>query len=146
MGRDGFAKKAVENSRPVRRRVERRDARADATKERAMEFMLIMITDRDAPDDPSIYPEMGKFAGELAGQGKIRGGSPLHPETEGARVRVRKDRPLVTDGPLTETKEVIGGYFLIECESAKEALEIARRCPHARVGTVELEKGRAGDG
>ena len=51
-----------------------------------MEFVLIMLADREAPDDPSIYPEMGRFAGELAGSGKLRGGAPLHPEAEGARV------------------------------------------------------------
>jgi hypothetical protein len=102
--------------------------------------MLILISDPDAPEDPSIFPEMGKFAGELASQGKIRGGSPLHPQSEGHRIRSGSDGPVVSDGPFAETKEVIGGYFLIECESAKEALEIARRCPHARVGTVELRQ------
>lgn len=105
-----------------------------------MDFMLIMITDRDAPEDPSVYPEMGKFAGELAGQGKLRGGSPLHPEAEGTRVRVRDGRPVVTDGPFTETKEVIGGYFLIDCKSAEEAVAIAQRCPHNRIGVVEVRQ------
>jgi hypothetical protein len=70
-----------------------------------MEFMLIMLTDRDTEVDASIMPEMGKFAGELAATGKIRGGSPLHPEAEGTRIR----GSIVTDGPFTETKEVIGG-------------------------------------
>ena len=64
-----------------------------------MDFMLIMITDRDAPEDPSEFSEMGKFAGELASRGKIRGGSPLHPETEGARVRGGGGNPVVTDAP-----------------------------------------------
>ena len=105
-----------------------------------MDFMLIMITDRDGPEDPSVFPEMGKFAGELAAQGKIRGGSPLHPETEGTRVRVRDGSLLVTDGPFAETKEVIGGYFLIDCESAEEAVELAKRCPHNRIGVVEVRQ------
>ena len=105
-----------------------------------MEFLLIMITDRDAPGDPSIFPEMGKFAGELASQGKIRGGSPLHPETEGARIRASGGAPAVTDGPFTETKEVIGGYFLIDCESREEAVEIGKRCPHNKIGVVEVRQ------
>ncbi len=105
-----------------------------------MEFMLIMITDRDAPGDPSIFPEMGKFAGELASQGKIRGGSPLHPETEGTRIRGDGSGQLVTDGPFTETKEVIGGFFMIDCEGPEEAVEIAKRCPHSRIGVVEVRQ------
>ena len=105
-----------------------------------MDFMLIMITDRDAPGDPSVFPEMGKFAGELASQGKMRGGSPLHPETEGARVRGGSGSPVVTDGPFAETKEVIGGYFLIDCESREEAVEIAKRCPHNKIGVVEVRQ------
>lgn len=105
-----------------------------------MDFMLIMITDRNAPEDPSVFPEMGKFAGELAAQGKLRGGAPLHPEDEGRRVRLRKGETLVTDGPFTETKEVIGGYFLVDCESAEEATAIARRCPHHRIGVVEVRQ------
>ena len=105
-----------------------------------MEFMLIFLSDRDAEDDESVYAEMGKFAGELAGQGKMRGGAPLHPEEEGARVRASRGKPVVTDGPFTETKEVIGGFFMIECKSRKEAVEIAKRCPHNKVGTVEVRQ------
>jgi hypothetical protein len=105
-----------------------------------MEFMLIFLSDRDAEDDESVYAEMGKFAGELAGQGKMRGGAPLHPEEEGARVRASRGKPVVKDGPFTETKEVIGGFFMIECKSRKEAIEIAKRCPHNKVGTVEVRQ------
>ena len=81
-----------------------------------MEFMLIMITERDAPGDPSVFPEMGKFAGELASQGKMRGGAPLRPSQEAVRVRVRDGAPSVTDGPFSETKEVVGGVYLISAE------------------------------
>jgi hypothetical protein len=105
-----------------------------------MDFLLIMITDRDAPADPSVFPEMGKFAGELAAQGKLRGGSPLHPESEGARVRGDGPGQTVTDGPFTETKEVIGGYFLVDCGSREEAVALARRCPQNRIGLVEVRE------
>jgi hypothetical protein len=83
---------------------------------------------------------MGKFAGELAAKGKIRGGSPLHPETEGARVRLSAGKPSVTDGPFMETKEVIGGFFMIDCKDMKEAIAIAKRCPHIKVGFVEVRQ------
>ncbi len=105
-----------------------------------MEFMLIMLNDRDTEIDPSLMPEMGKFAGELAAAGKIRGGSPLHPESEGKRIRGIGDAAVVTDGPFTETKEVIGGFFMIDCESAQEAFEIAARCPHNKIGVTEVRQ------
>ena len=100
-----------------------------------MEFMLVLLADREAPDDPSIYPEMGRFSGELAGAGQLRGGAPLHPEAEGARVT--GDGVML--GPFP-SRVVIAGYFLIDCKSRVEAIEIARRCPHARVGTVEVRQ------
>jgi hypothetical protein len=100
-----------------------------------MEFVLILLADREAPEDPSIYPEMGRFAGELAGSGMLRGGAPLHPESEGARVT---DDGVIL-GPFP-SRVMIGGYFVIECKNRAEAIEIARRCPHARVGTVEVRQ------
>ena len=100
-----------------------------------MEFVLIMLADREAPEDLSIHPEMGRFAGELAGSGQLRGGAPLHPEADGARVT--GDGVML--GPFP-SRVVIGGYFLIECKSRAEAIEIARRCPHTRVGTVEVRQ------
>ena len=100
-----------------------------------MEFVLILLADREAPEDPSIYREMGRFAGELAGAGQLRGGAPLHPEAEGARVT----GDVVMLGPFP-SRVMIGGYFLIDCKNRAEAIEIARRCPHARVGTVEVRQ------
>ena len=105
-----------------------------------MDFMLIMITDRDAPGDPSVFPEMGKFAGELAAQGKLKAGAPLHPEIEGSRVRLVEGSPVATDGPFTETKEVIGGFFIVDCENIDEAREHAKRCPHNRIGFTEVRQ------
>src|SRR5262245_5752629 len=100
-----------------------------------MEFVLIMLADREAPEDPSIYPEMGRFAGELASSGKLRGGAPLMSEAEGARVTGAR----VDDGPFP-SRVVIGGYFVVDCRNRAEAIAIAKRCPHARVGTVEVRQ------
>jgi hypothetical protein len=107
-----------------------------------MDFMLIMLVDREVGTKPEVMAEMGRFAGGLAGQGKLKGGAPLKPEEEGARVRARNRKPIVSDGPFLETKEVIGGYFLIECSSQEEALEIAKQCPHALhgIGPVEVRE------
>jgi hypothetical protein len=100
-----------------------------------MEFILIMLADREAPDDPSVYSEMGRFAGELAGSGKLRGGAPLHSEAQGARVT----GSIVTNGPFP-SRVMVGGYFLVDCKNRAEAIEIAKRCPHTRVGTVEVRQ------
>lgn len=105
-----------------------------------MEFMLLMIVDRKgAPArEPVGMPEMGKFADGLASQGKIRGGAQLHPEAAAARVQVRDGKAIVTDGPFAQSKEVIGGSFIVEAPSRAEAIEIAKRCPQARAGIVEV--------
>jgi hypothetical protein len=84
--------------------------------------------------------KMGRFAGELAQQGKLQGGNPLKPMAEAVRVRSRDGRPSVTDGPFAETKEMVGGFFLIEAADRAEAVEIAKRCPHAEIGPVELRE------
>ena len=105
-----------------------------------MEFMLIMLTDQETSSTPDIMSEMGKFAGELAAAGKMRGGSPLHPVAEGARVAGFDESVSVTDGPFTETKEVIGGFFVIDCKDRAEAVEIAKRCPHNKIGFTEVRQ------
>ena len=104
-----------------------------------MQYMLIFFLDENAAGE-NVFSEMGAFAGGLAQQGKLQGGSPLQPSSSGARVRVQDGKTLLTDGPFTETKEVVAGFFLIDCESRDEAIEHAKRCPHARVGTVEVRE------
>lgn len=107
-----------------------------------MDFMLIMLVDREVGTREEVMAEMGQFAGRLAAEGKLKGGAPLMPEEEGARIRAKGRQPIVSDGPFLETKEVIGGFFLIEVGSRAEALEIAKRCPHALhgIGPVELRE------
>ena len=84
--------------------------------------------------------KMGRFAGELAQQGKLQGGNPLKPMAEAVRVRAQGGRVVVTDGPFTETKEMVGGFFLIETADREEAIQIAARCPHTALGPVELRE------
>ena len=106
-----------------------------------MEFMLLIV-DRKGPatGEPAGIEVMGRFAGELASEGKVRGGSPLHPEAAGARVTLRDGRAVVTDGPFAESKEVVGGFIVVEAATRAEAIEIAKRCPHARWGAVEVRE------
>jgi hypothetical protein len=102
--------------------------------------MLILSSRRGAEFDESVYPEMGRFAGELASQGKLVDSAPLFSEQQGARVRRSKGKVVVTDGPFTETKEVIGGFFVVDVKDRREAVAIAKRCPHLVNGFVEVRR------
>ena len=75
---------------------------------------------------------------ELHKQGKYLGASPLHPVATATSVRVREGRRQVTDGPFAETREQLGGFFLIDAANLDDAIEIAGRIPGAKKGTVEV--------
>jgi len=80
--------------------------------------------------------EYGVFGHQFARA--IRGGNALHPTPTAKTVRVRNGKPLVTDGPFAETKEQLGGYYLVDTNNANEAASIAARIPWARYGSVEV--------
>lgn len=108
-----------------------------------MEYMLIFhMGDGDA--EPGAHAEMGAFARELGQLGKMKSGAPLRGTASGARVRVRDEAPVVVDGPFSETKEVVGGFFIIDCDDLAEAIEWAKKCPHAKRGTVEVREVMTG--
>jgi hypothetical protein len=106
-----------------------------------MEFLLLMShrKDDESGDDVSMA-QMGKFMGSLAKSGKLLNAGPLHSEDSGVRVRVRGGRASVTDGPFAESKEVVGGYILVRASSRAAAIELAKECPHARSGFVEVRQ------
>ena len=109
-----------------------------------MDYMLLIVNRRGEPQrEPIGLPEMGKYSRELAEEGKLRGGAPLRSDDAAVRVKVRGGRTEATDGPFVETKEVIGGYLVFDARDAAEALEIAKRCPAARAGLVELHGAMA---
>ena len=80
--------------------------------------------------------EYGAFGKEFADA--IRGGNALQPTPAAKTVRVRNGKPLVTDGPFAETKEQLGGYYLVEADDANEAIAIAGKIPWARHGSIEV--------
>jgi hypothetical protein len=82
--------------------------------------------------------ESVQLAQQLHASGQYRSAGPLHPSSETKCVRVRDGKPLVTDGPFAETREQLGGYFLVEAKDLSEAIGIAARIPGARIGTVEI--------
>ena len=107
--------------------------------------MLLFTAREGAPaPEPSGMAEMTALAVELAKQGKLRRGGALGAPSAAACARVREGKAVVTDGPFAESKEVLGGLWIVDVASRAEAIEIARRTPHARGGNVEVHplKGR----
>ncbi|HEX6392391.1 MAG TPA: YciI family protein [Acidimicrobiales bacterium] len=87
-----------------------------------------------------VMAEMGKYASDLVGKGKLKGGAPLQPTAQSVTVRKRRGKVSTVDGPYIETKEVIGGYFVVEAGSLEEAVEIAKDCPAAGYGAIEVRE------
>jgi hypothetical protein len=106
-----------------------------------MKYMLLIYGDENALDDEqreACYDESRKLVHELADAGRYIASAPLHPTTTATSVRVRDGRRTVTDGPFAETREQLGGYYLIDVPDLDEAIAVAARIPMARKGTVEV--------
>jgi hypothetical protein len=84
------------------------------------------------------YQESTELTHELNSRGQFLGASPLQPVSTATTVQIREGKRLVTDGPYAETREYLGGYFLVDAKDLNEAISIAARIPGARWGTVEV--------
>lgn len=103
--------------------------------------MLLAYGDENALDEGErnqCYQDSIQLTHELSAAGKYLGASPLHSTSMATSVRMREGRKLVTDGPFAETREQLGGYYLIEADDLDEAIAIAARIPIAQWGTVEI--------
>ena len=106
-----------------------------------MKYMLLIYHDEISlteTDRQECYQESMQLVEQLNADGKFLGANPLHPTSTATTVRVRDDNRFVTDGPFAETKEQLGGYFLVDAENLDDAIGIAARIPMARRGTVEV--------
>src|SRR5437899_7973884 len=106
-----------------------------------MKYMLLIYLDEQALSETErqdCYAESTQLAHDLKSNGQYVAANPLQPTSMATSVRVRNGKRLVTDGPFAETREQLGGYFLIEAKDLDEALGIAARIPMARKGTVEV--------
>ncbi|WP_254512149.1 YciI family protein [Anatilimnocola floriformis] len=106
-----------------------------------MNYMLLIYTDEASWTDgerEDCYQESIALTHQLKKEGKYRAASPLHSVTTATSVRVRDGKRQVTDGPFAETREQLGGYFIVDAADLDEALKIAERIPGARKGTVEV--------
>jgi hypothetical protein len=111
-----------------------------------MRFMMLMIPlgYESAPPDVQLDPErvraMMKFNQELRDAGVLITLDGLHPPSMGARVSFATGKPLVTDGPFTESKEVLGGYWMIDVKSREEAIAWASKCPATANEIIEIRQ------
>jgi hypothetical protein len=109
-----------------------------------MQYLLLIYGaegqwDRMSEGETSkIIQEFGAFNQSVTASGNYKSGNRLHPTTKATTVRVRDGKRLVTDGPFAETKEQLGGYYLIDAADLDEATAIAARIPSARFGSIEV--------
>jgi hypothetical protein len=106
-----------------------------------MKYMLLIYGDEAVWTDSEreqCYGESTQLAHQLQGKGLYVSASPLQPVATATSVQVRNGKRLVTDGPFAETREQLGGYFMIEAKDLDEAISIAGQIPGARKGTVEI--------
>jgi len=106
-----------------------------------MKYMLLIYTAEGAYADGErerCYAESTELTHDLHARGQYVAAAPLQPVATATSVRIREGKQLVTDGPFAETREQLGGYFLIDAKDLNEAISIAARIPGARKGTVEV--------
>lgn len=109
-----------------------------------MRFMAIMYPGPQAEagvmPDEKILTEMGKFNEELVKSGAMVAGEGLHPSSRGVRIRFPNGKAQVSDGPFTESKEIVGGFWILQFNSQEEAVAMMSRCPTAGGEMIELRK------
>ena len=108
-----------------------------------MRFMIIVKATKDSEagvmPPESLLAEMAKYHEELQKAGVLLDGTGLQPSSKGARIKFSKGQRTVTDGPFTEAKELIAGFWLIQVKSKEEAIEWVKRCPNPLDGEAEIE-------
>jgi hypothetical protein len=113
-------------------------------KGKQMRYMLLLCVDHQLwekvreTERREMVEESVKLANEINTTGQYRAAARLQPASTATTIRIRDGKPLVTDGPFAETREQVGGFFLIDARDLDEAISIAARIPAARVGVVEI--------
>ena len=92
----------------------------------------------DSPEMKAILAKYGEFSKEMAERGILQGGARLRSANDATTVRVRDGEVLTFDGPYAETKEQVGGYFIVDCKDLDEAIEVASKIPSAQFGSIEV--------
>ena len=111
-----------------------------------MEYMLLIVepvgqrASRTEAEGRELYARMQDWSTALAGRGVLRASQSLKSDRDAVRVQVRQGRRTLVDGPFAEAKEMVGGFFLLDCASRDEAIAIAGACPAAQWATVEVRE------
>lgn len=111
-----------------------------------MQYLLLIYhsedewTRRSAAEQEAVYREYRELIQDLRKTGHLIRGDQLKPAASAATVRLRNGDAVTTDGPFAETKEQLGGYFLVQVNTLEEALGIAKRIPSARIGAIEVRE------
>jgi hypothetical protein len=112
-----------------------------------MQYAILIYDENSAspptePPDPAVFgPRMAEwdaYTKMLKDQGRYAGGEALQPVTTATTVRVKDGQTMTTDGPFAETKEALGGFYLVEAKDLDEALQLAAACPGAKYGSIEV--------
>jgi hypothetical protein len=117
---------------------------ADRRLEAPMRYLLLIYGDRDyyerveQSELDSMMDEYWAFTRSINESGEFVNGEALQPAETATTVRVRNDETLTTDGPFAETKEILGGYYLVDCKDLDRAIELAARIPDVRNGSIEI--------
>jgi hypothetical protein len=117
---------------------------ADQPRELSMQYLLLIYAseaDRAGQSDAEIKPMMEEyrvFTQSIIQSGQFKGGDALQSTASATTVRVRDGKTLTTDGPFAETREQLGGYYLIEAKNLDEAISVAARIPSAKFGSIEV--------
>ncbi len=111
-----------------------------------MPFMLLINepvgqrAERDLPQGEELYARMLRFSEDLKARGVLVASESLKSQRDAVRVQVRAGQRRITDGPFAESKEMVGGFFLLDCATRDEAVAIAESCPAAQWATVEVRE------
>jgi hypothetical protein len=108
-----------------------------------MRFMVMVKATKESEagvmPSTDLLAEMGKYNEQLVNAGIMLAGEGLHPSSKGARVKFKGKERTVVDGPFTETKELVAGFWILQCRSKEEAIEWVKRCPNPMPGESEIE-------
>jgi hypothetical protein len=110
-------------------------------RDKTMKYMMLVYREEIAMNEAErehCYAKSAQLCRDLAASGQFLDAAPLHPVSTATSVRVRDGKRLVTDGPFAETREQLGGFYLIDAKDLDEAIGIAARIPPAQVGTIEI--------
>ncbi len=111
-----------------------------------MAYMLFVMeprgqrSERTGGEGKALYERMQRYADDLKQRGVLRAYSSLRNDSEGQRLQVRSGKRGLRDGPFTEAREMVGGFFLVDCATREEAIELAALCPAAEWATMEVRE------